>query len=135
VNEYLQSVSNPAVYAAGDAAATDAPKLTPVAAYHGRIVAANLLNGNHRTPDHSIVPSVMFTIPPLASVGLHERMARDRSLHFTTHHENTSASYSSRRVGETASGFKVLVETGSEQVLGATTMSASTTMRSLPIEA
>jgi glutathione reductase (NADPH) len=46
VNEFLQSVSNPAVYAAGDAAASGGPPLTPVASYDGAIVAANLLNGN-----------------------------------------------------------------------------------------
>jgi hypothetical protein len=47
VNEYLQSVSNPAVYAAGDvvAVATGSPQLTPVATYDGKIVAANLLKG------------------------------------------------------------------------------------------
>jgi len=119
VNDYLQSVSNPAVYAAGDAAATDAPKLTPVAAHHGRVVSSNLLEGNHRKPDHSVVPSVVFTVPALASVGLHERTVRDRDLHFTVHREDTHAWYSSRRVGETASGFKVLVEEGSGRILGA----------------
>ena len=36
VNEYLQSTSNPAVYAAGDAAvASGGLPLTPVAGYHG----------------------------------------------------------------------------------------------------
>src|SRR5262249_52005844 len=48
VNEHLQSVSNPAVYAAGDAAASGGPPLTPVAGYEGQIVADNLLEGNHR---------------------------------------------------------------------------------------
>jgi glutathione reductase (NADPH) len=33
VNEYLQSVSNPAVYAAGDVAASNGLPLTPVASY------------------------------------------------------------------------------------------------------
>lgn len=119
VNEYLQSVSNPTVYAAGDSAATDGPKLTPVAGLHGRVVAANLLEGNHLTPDHSVVPSVVFTVPPLASVGLQERAARDRGLRFAVHHENTGSWYSSRRIGEDASGFKVLIEEGSGHVLGA----------------
>ncbi len=49
VNEYLQSISNPAVYAAGDAAASEGPKLTPVASYEGQIVADSMLEGNHRT--------------------------------------------------------------------------------------
>ncbi len=51
VNEFLQSVSNPAVYAAGDAVASGGPPLTPVASYDGMIVAANLLMGNHERPN------------------------------------------------------------------------------------
>ncbi len=119
VNEYLQSVSNPAMYAAGDAAASGGPPLTPVAGYEGGIVASNLLKGNHLKPDYSGVPSVVFTTPPLASVGLHERAAREQGLRFRVKHENTSGWYSSRRVAETCSGFKVLVEEGSDRILGA----------------
>lgn len=118
VNEYLQSVSNPHVYAAGDAAASG-PPLTPVAGYDGRIVAANLLEGNRRTPDYTVVPSVVFTVPPLASVGLGEDEARRRGLTFVANHQRTTGWYSSRRVGETHAAFKVLVETGSGRILGA----------------
>jgi glutathione reductase (NADPH) len=119
VNQYLQSVSNPVVYAAGDAAASDGPPLTPVAGYEGRLAATNLLEHNTVTPDYSIVPRVVFTVPPLASVGLSERDARDRGLQFETHHEHTDSWYSSRRLREDASGFKVLIELGSGRVLGA----------------
>lgn len=118
VNEFLQT-SNPAVYAAGDAADTSGPPLTPVAGYEGGIVASNLLNGNRRKPDYSGIPTVVFTIPPLASVGLSEEMARQQGLRFRTKHERTSNWYSSRRVGETCSGYKVLVEEGTDRVLGA----------------
>ena len=119
VNEHLQSISNPAVYAAGDAAASGGPPLTPVAGYEGRIVAANLLKGNHLKPNYQGVPSVVFTTPPLASVGLQERAAREQGLRFRVKHEKTSGWYSSRRVGETCSGFRVLVEEGSDHILGA----------------
>jgi glutathione reductase (NADPH) len=120
VNEYLQSVSNPAVYAAGDAAASGAPRLTPVAAYQGRIVAANLLDEQKRqAPDYTVVPSVVFTVPPLASVGLLERDAQRRGVAFDVHQGNTASWHSSRRVGETHSGFKVLVEKSSGHILGA----------------
>src|SRR5713226_6843321 len=70
VNEFLQSVSNPAVYAAGDAAAGGGPRLTPVASMEGHVVASNMLKGNHRKPNYSGVPTVVFTVPPLGSVGL-----------------------------------------------------------------
>src|SRR6185437_12518884 len=112
VNEYLQSVSNPAIYAAGDVmAGSGGPQLTPVAVYDGKIVASNLLKGNHIKPNYMGVPSVVFTIPPLASVGLQETAAKELGLHFKTNFEkNTSGWYTSRRIGESYSGFKVLVE-------------------------
>ena len=119
VNEYLQSVSNPAVYAAGDAAASGGPRLTPVAGYDGRIVAANILEGNHLTPDYSVVPSVVFTVPPLASVGLRQEAAQRQGIRFQTHYEQTASWYSSRRVAEQASAFKVLVDEQTGRVLGA----------------
>ena len=119
VNEFLQSVSNPAVYAAGDAAASGGPPLAPVASYEGLIVAANLLKGNHQTTNYLGIPSVVFTIPPLAAVGLSEREAREQNLKFTVKREMTSTWYSSRRVAETHSGYKVLVEEGTDRILGA----------------
>lgn len=119
VNEFLQSVSNPAVYAAGDAAASGGPPLTPVASYDGIIVAANLLKGNHQKPNYLGIPTVVFTIPPLASVGLSESEAREEGLKFQVKKEMTSGWYSSRRVGEKYSGFKVLVEEGTDRILGA----------------
>jgi len=119
VNEFLQSVSNSAVYAAGDAAVSGGPPLTPVAGYEGRTVAANLLEGNHVKARYVGVPTVAFTIPPLASVGLSEQSAHQKGLKFRTHREITSSWYSSRRVAEDCSGFKVLIEDGSERIIGA----------------
>jgi len=119
VNEFLQSVSVPAVYAAGDAAASGGPPLAPVASYEGGIVAANLLKGNHRRPNYLGIPSVVFTIPPVAAVGLSEREAREQNLKFRVKKEMTSTWYSSRRVAETHSGYKVLVEEGTDSILGA----------------
>ena len=106
MDEYLQSVSNPAVYAAGDAVASGGPSLTPVAGYEGLIAAANLLAGNHRKASYLGVHTVAFTIPPLASVGLSEHSAREQGLKFRTHREITSSWYSSRRVGEDCSARK-----------------------------
>ena len=119
VNEYLQSVSNPAIYAAGDAAASGGLPLTPVATYEGKIVAANLIEGNHVKPNYEGIPSVVFTIPPLASVGLQEEAATRKGLHFRINKADTAAWYSSRRIGEKNSGFKVLIEEDTDRILGA----------------
>ncbi len=119
VNEYLQSVSNSSVYAAGDAAASGGLPLTPVASMEGGVAAANLLEGNHHNPDYTAVPTVAFTVPPLASVGLQEATARDQGLNFKTNHADTSGWYSSRRLGVKYSGYKVLIEEDSDRILGA----------------
>ncbi len=109
VNQHLQSVSNPAVYAAGDAAATR-PQLTPVAALEGEVVAENLIHGNRRVPNYEGLASAVFTIPPLATVGLSEEAARKAGLRFTVRQEEMGSWYSSRRVGQKHSASKVLIE-------------------------
>jgi glutathione reductase (NADPH) len=119
VNAFLQSVSNPAVYAAGDAADSSPMRLTPVAGLEGGVVAHNLLHGNARTPNIVGTPTVVYTDPPLARVGLLEREARELGLRFRVHHEETGGWYSSRRVGLTHTSFKVLLEEGTERILGA----------------
>ena len=119
MNEYLQSASNSAVYAAGDAAETPGQPLTPVAALEGRVVAANLLNGNQARPDYTGTPSVAFTLPPIAAVGLGEEEAREQGLKFKVNSQDTSQWYSSRRVGEAYSASKVLIEENTGRLLGA----------------
>jgi glutathione reductase (NADPH) len=118
VNDFLQSSSNSRVYAAGDAAASG-PPLTPVAGYEGRIVAANLLHGNRERPDYRGVASTVFSLPPLAACGLTEEAARRQGLNFDLHSADTSAWYTSRRMAESCSGFKVLVERPTGRILGA----------------
>src|SRR5207245_9349479 len=119
VTDYLQSVTNPAVYAAGDAVASGGFPLTPVAGMQGNIVARNLLEGNRHTPNYTGIPSVVFTTPTLVRVGLLEEAARAQGLHFTAHHEDTSSWYSSRRVGPPHTGVKTLFEEGSRRIPGA----------------
>ena len=120
VNEHLQSVSNPRAYAAGDAALPPGSlPLTPVATHEGLVVASNLLHGNQRKPDYRGVPSVVFTIPPLAGVGLTEAQARLQELDVRVKMEDTSQWYSNRRVNESCAMFKTIVDNGSDRILGA----------------
>jgi glutathione reductase (NADPH) len=118
LNEFLQSMSNPAIYAAGDAAMSG-PPLTPVASHDAKVAAANMLKGNHVKPNYFGVPSVAFTIPPIASVGLSEKQARERGLKFRVQTQRASGWYTARRVAETIYGFKVLVEDETAHILGA----------------
>jgi glutathione reductase (NADPH) len=118
VNEFLQSVSNPAVYAGGDAAACG-PPLTPKADHDVGVLVTNLLEGNRRSPNYKGIASAVFTLPPLASAGHTEETARAAGLRFRTNWQETSEWFNTRRVGETTSAYKVLIEEGSGLILGA----------------
>ena len=120
VNDWLQSVTNPRVYATGDAVASPgALPLTPVAGHQGIVVASNLLHGNHKNPDYKGVSSVVFTTPPLAAVGLTEEEAKRNGLKVRVKSEDTRNWLSNRRVLESAAMYKTITEEGTNRILGA----------------
>ncbi len=119
VNAHLQSVSNPAIYAAGDAADTPGPPLTPVAVFEGNVAASNMLKGNHAEPDYRGVPSVVFTIPELARVGMLETEARDAGHDVRVVFKDTGEWFSNFRVGETCAATKVIIDAQTDAILGA----------------
>src|SRR5690606_23431019 len=77
VNKCFQNVSNPNVYACGDVSDHSLP-LTPLSIIEAQVVADNIINGNKEQMDTPVVPSVIFTLPNLATVGLNEKEAKTR---------------------------------------------------------
>lgn len=118
LNEFLQSTSNPAIYVAGDAAQMG-PPLTPVSSHDAKVVAANLLEGNHAKPNYVGVPSVAFTIPPIAAVGVNERQAKEQGLQYRVNKQRASDWFTARQAAEPVYGYKVLVAEDSDEILGA----------------
>lgn len=90
-----------------------------MSSHDAKIVAGNLLDGNRHRPDYRGVPSVAFTIPPIAAVGLGEAEARSRGLKFRVNSEKVSDWYTARRLNEHVYGFKTLVEEDTGRILGA----------------
>ncbi|MBO6623145.1 dihydrolipoyl dehydrogenase family protein [Gracilimonas sediminicola] len=119
VNEYLQSVSNPKIYATGDVAATDGLPLTPVAGFESHIVASNLLEGNHKKADYPAQPVVVFTIPPLAMVGLTEKQALEQGFDTKVKFRKTDNWYSYKRTNESHTACKTIINKENGQILGA----------------
>ncbi|MGH7897675.1 MAG: dihydrolipoyl dehydrogenase family protein, partial [Candidatus Binatia bacterium] len=118
LDEHLRSRSNPDVFFAGDAIATK-PQLSAVATYEGRIVGHNLTRENMISPDYQSVPSVVFSVPALATVGLTEEEARKRSLDVDVKKSDMREWRSARTYAETAAFAKVLVGKSSGRILGA----------------
>jgi glutathione reductase (NADPH) len=118
VNDYMQSISNNNVYACGDANNKCMP-LTPVAAKEGIILSDNLLKGNYKKINYGHVPYNVFSIPPVAAVGLTEHAAKHQGLNVKVRFKETTHWYSSRRLNEIVSGYKILVDNDTDEIIGA----------------
>ncbi|MFH1913921.1 MAG: NAD(P)/FAD-dependent oxidoreductase [Pseudomonadota bacterium] len=118
VNNRMQSVSNPNVYAVGDVADHGAA-LTPVATIQGQTAAANILDPDSATVDYTGIPSVCFTLPPLAGVGLLEDEARERGLAFTIKETDLAAAFSWKQLNERFGRARVLIDEAGDRILGA----------------
>ncbi|HEX2761817.1 MAG TPA: FAD-dependent oxidoreductase, partial [Rhizomicrobium sp.] len=72
VDEYSRT-TNPHIYAIGDV--TDRLQLTPVAIHEAMCFVETAFRNNPTRPDHTHVPSAVFTTPELAAIGLTETRA------------------------------------------------------------
>lgn len=78
VNDY-QETSVPGLYAIGDIINKRGVQLTPVAIAAGRRLADRLFGGMpERKLNYGLIPTVMFTHPPIGTVGLGEEAAREQ---------------------------------------------------------
>ena len=116
VNEYLQSVSAPHVYAIGDAAGKH--QHSPVAWYEGPIAAHNALKGNERKTDFRVFPSAIYTIPAIGQVGLTEKAALSRGLKAKVSKLSYDSNPAAGVRAETEGMVKVVYEEASEKILG-----------------
>ena len=116
---HLQSTTNPAVYAAGDAADTPGMPLTPVAVFEAKVAISNMLRKKTTVPEYDGVPTAAFTVPELARVGLLEADAHERGLDIDVRYTDTSGWFSNYRVGETTAAVKILVDRATDRIVGA----------------
>ncbi|MGE5303660.1 MAG: dihydrolipoyl dehydrogenase family protein [Alphaproteobacteria bacterium] len=116
VNEYLQSVSAPHIYAVGDAAGKR--QHSPVAWYEGPIAAHNALKGNERKVDFSVFPNAIFTIPAIGQVGLTEKEALARGFKARAAKLFYDANPAAGVRDETEGMVKVVYEEATDRILG-----------------
>ncbi|WP_353649976.1 NAD(P)/FAD-dependent oxidoreductase [Nakamurella sp. A5-74] len=119
VGDHLQSTSNPAVWAAGDAADTAGMPLTPVAVAEAKVAASNMIKATTTSPDYAGIPTAVFTIPELVRVGMLEQEAVDHGIDLDVRFTDTSGWYSSYRVGETTAAVKILIDRADDRIVGA----------------
>ena len=104
------------IYAVGDVTAR--AELTPVAIREGAAFAETVFNDNPLAVDHSIIPTAVFSQPPIGTVGLGEEAAREAG------HEIDVYGASFRPMKNTLSGnpektlMKLIVDKANDKVLG-----------------
>ena len=118
VDDYLRSASNPAVYACGDVL-SGPPQLAPLATYEGMIVGRNIVEGPQHMPDYASLPSAVYTVPALASVGLTEAQAKEKGLKTKVTVSDMEDWFSTRTYAETRAWAKVIVDEETDTILGA----------------
>lgn len=116
VDEQMQS-SVPGIYAAGDVTGRD--QFVYMAAYGAKLAAENAINDAGRRYDATTMPSVVFTDPQVASVGLTEQAAISQGLEVRT--SVLPLEYLPRALAarDTRGLIKLVAENETNRILGA----------------
>lgn len=117
-NTYLQSTSNPNVYACGDVSDKNLP-LTPLSGRQGYVVAENIINGNDKKLEVPVIPSVVFTSPNLATVGYSVEEARSHYKNIRVHFEVATDWFNAKRINAPLYAYKVIMNDRTGEIVGA----------------
>jgi len=119
VNEYLQSTSNQVIYAAGDAADSEGLPLTPVAVLEGHTVASNIIKSNNKKISYPPMPTVVFTLPTMASVGYTESKAKEENKNVRVNYKEVGDWFNAKRLNIEEYAFKTIIDEETQTILGA----------------
>lgn len=117
VDDHLRT-ANPKIYAAGDICL--APKFTHTADFSARIVIQNSLFMGRKRFSALTIPWCTYTDPEIAHVGLYEKEALSKGLKVRTFVQKLADVDRAILDGETEGFVKILVEEGTDRILGAT---------------
>lgn len=104
------------IFAIGDVVGQ--PMLAHKASKEGEIAAENIRGHNYSTDDIQAIPSIIFTDPEIATVGMIEDEAQKKNLSCKVGKFPYAASGRARSTGETDGFVKVIADANSEIVLG-----------------
>lgn len=118
VNDRLET-SAPNIYAIGDI--NGGIMLAHVASYEGLVAVENCLGGNVER-DLKVVPSCIYTLPEIASIGLTEVQAKDEGFEPITGTFRLGASGKAMAIGEAVGYIQIIADHKTDKVLGANMM-------------
>lgn len=118
VDERMRCIDAQHIYAIGDVASTPFA-LTPTASHEADVAAQNILKPDSAKVNFQGVPSVAFTIPPIASVGLSEEQAQKDGIPHKVIENEMSDWFPWKRLGEKHGACRILVDNDKTRILGA----------------
>jgi pyruvate/2-oxoglutarate dehydrogenase complex dihydrolipoamide dehydrogenase (E3) component len=116
VNDRLETTA-PQVWGIGECAGT--PQFTHVSMDDFRIIRENLSGGNRSTRDR-VIPSCLYTDPPVAHIGLTELQAQNKHIAVNVAKIPITAVLRTRTLDETHGFMKALIDPQSKRILGFT---------------
>ncbi len=119
VNDFLQNTTNKSVYACGDVSASGSLPLTPLSSAESKIVSENIRKGNTSKFKIPPTPSVVFTIPQLASIGLTEKEAQEKGYDIIVEYKSVPNWYNAKSLNEETYAYKTIVDKKQNAILGA----------------
>ncbi|MCP5438665.1 MAG: glutathione-disulfide reductase [Chromatiaceae bacterium] len=112
-----QNTNVPGIYAIGDI--TGRAALTPVAIAAGRRLAARLFGGQADSRvDYRNIPSAVFSHPPVATVGLTERQARERQHKVTVYQTDFTPMRHALSAHGVTTAMKLVCSGDDERIVG-----------------
>ena len=121
VDRHLRSTAAH-IYAIGDAAASPVPKLTPVAGFEARYVAAQL-GGRDDEIRYPLVPTIVFSLPKLAQIGMTENQAQRNAARYQVKEVEMTNWITYKRQGEKQAQVQLILDQMSGLVVGAACLS------------
>ncbi|SFU68666.1 glutathione reductase (NADPH) [Pustulibacterium marinum] len=120
VTKKLKNTSNRDVYACGDVADSSGLPLTPLSSKEAEVVISQLLEEEkEKMAEYAPQPSVVFTIPQMASVGLTEEEAKASGEPYQIEQKYVPSWFNSKRIHEKYYAYKTIVNTETGQIMGA----------------
>ncbi|PIE43237.1 MAG: glutathione-disulfide reductase [Gammaproteobacteria bacterium] len=104
------------IYAIGDV--IGGPQLTPVALAEGMALAKHLVQGADISMDYDTIPTAIFTLPNIGTVGLSEQQARQQYSAISVYKSTFTPMKHTLTENEEKTFMKMLVDKESDKVLG-----------------
>lgn len=117
VNDYLQSTTQPHIYACGDVSSKSLP-LTPLSGIEASVAAKNVL-GKKTKLDIPAIPSTAFTIPQCSGIGITELDAKEKNIDVEIIEKDASEWFNNQRINAPFYAYKIITDKKDGLILGA----------------